>query len=216
MLTRICSSALLIASCSPSSSNPEPARAPESIAAAPASSSPMSTGSAEPNSTAPTSVDAMADAPVAPTGSVASGADPARPMNHRNQHGGVLKMALVDGVHLHIETAVLPSGRVAFWPTDAQGAAIPPNEIKGSVTCEREDTHAKASFALEPNAVSGAAEAQCPALVAAATKVAYALTIRGTLVTQSLSVPRSGTASSSHKATGTGVAPSGDHHGHAH
>jgi hypothetical protein len=114
-------------------------------------------------------------------------------MIHQTRHGGVLAMPVANGVHLHVETMVEAEGRVSLWSTDPHGDAIAPNDVKGTVTCEREDTHAKTVVSVRVNLVNSAVEATCPALAAPTTSVTYELVIRGTPVMHTLHVPSTGT-----------------------
>jgi hypothetical protein len=121
-----------------------------------------------------------------------------RSMGHQTKHGGVLIMAVVNGVHLHVEAVAAPNGRVSLWATDAGGAAVRPNDVTGSVTCEREDTHAKSTAAVKAIPSTGAVEANCPAFTAPATSVTYDLVVRGTPVTATIHVSPKGTSGHVH------------------
>ena len=127
-----------------------------------------------------------------PTGTPAS--EHGESMAHETKHAGVLKMSTVNGVHLHTEIVVRPDGKVSLFMSDANGGAISPNEVSGSVTCDRDDTHEKVTQALKANAGEGGVEAQCAALAAPMTTVSYELKVRTTAVAQSLKVPPGGTA----------------------
>ncbi len=170
------------------STKPPPSAEPPAAA----TPGPVTSSAARPASSA--SAPTASGAAPSPAGEAPSSAPAGPSMSHRTKHGGILGMAVVNGVHVHVEAVVRPEGRVSLWATDAHGAAVGPETVTGNVICERADTHAKTTVAVRANAGTGAVEATCPALVAPSTNVTYDLVVRGTPVMNTLHVPRGGTS----------------------
>jgi len=111
-------------------------------------------------------------------------------------HGGIVKMHAENGVHLHVEVVVAPSGLVRLYPSDADSKPIPATELAGSVTCETNDKVAKTKFDgdLHADPADGSALVQCPALTSAGATVTFDVHLRGASFARSVSVGAQGTA----------------------
>ena len=83
-------------------------------------------------------------------------------------------------------------GAVRLYAMDASGVAISPEEIDGSITCERGPV--RTMVTVVPNHVTGAAEGRCAALDSQITTVTYELRLRGIVHEWRIRVPPSGTA----------------------
>ena len=116
--------------------------------------------------------------------------------HHHSAHGGIVKMHAENGVHLHVEVVVAPSGLVRLYPSDGESKPIPATELAGSVTCETNDKLAKTKFdgALHPDPADGSAVVQCPALTSAGATVAFDVHLRGASFARSVTVGAQGTA----------------------
>ena len=124
--------------------------------------------------------------------------DPKAHTDHDGRHGGVLTM---EGDY-HVEIVVAADGSIDLFVSDAVRGAIPPSEIKGSVTLEGDQsTKAKTVLTLAPGASKGALSAKGPP-PNGSTTYTWDLDASGRKLKMSLAVPKGGTASIASPASG--------------
>jgi uncharacterized membrane protein YphA (DoxX/SURF4 family) len=123
-----------------------------------------------------------------PIGTPLPGAGAAPHIDHAPRHGGVVMMS----GDVHIELVVGPSGSVFLYPSDATRTPIPPAEAQGTIRIDRPGS--KAILPLRPDPASGALTVAGPPPKTPA-DYTYALQIRRSPVTMTLTVPAGGTDS---------------------
>jgi hypothetical protein len=96
-----------------------------------------------------------------------------------------------DGL-LGIEAVVERDGVVRLYAMDRSGGAISPDELDGTVTCERGPVRTRVTVVR--NHATGAAEGRCAALDSQTTTVTYEVRLRGIVHEWRLRVPPTGTA----------------------
>lgn len=116
--------------------------------------------------------------------------------HHHAAHGGIVKMHAENGVHLHVEVVVAPTGLVRLYPSDGESKPIPATELMGSVSCEANGALAKTKVDvdLRADAADGSAMAQCPAIAPAGATVTFDVHLRGSSFARSVTVGAQGTA----------------------
>ena len=116
----------------------------------------------------------------------------ASPRAARAKHGGIVTMAKTAQGLLGIEAVVERDGAVRLYAMDPSGGAISPDEIDGTVTCERGPV--RTTVTVAPNHAIGAAEGRCAALDSQVTTITYELRLRGIVHEWTIRVPPTGTA----------------------
>lgn len=124
--------------------------------------------------------------------------DPKAHADHDARHGGVLTM---DGDN-HVEIVVAADGSIDLFVSDAVRGAIPPSDVKGSITIEgAKGGKEKTVLALTAGATKGAVSAKGPP-PDGSTTYTWELDASAQKLKMSLAVPKGGTASIASPASG--------------